>query len=126
MTRNLRILAIAVAVSALTASGALAKEGPVLKVDVPFDFVVADQQLPSGEYSIATRADSGVVRICSTDQKHHVSLFDVPARSGVKAGGELEFHAHGTRRFLKSIRTAAGFGAHIPDSRSEKQAEASG
>ena len=52
MTKSLKILAMAAAVSALAAPSALALDSYVLKVDVPFDFVVADQQLPSGEYRV--------------------------------------------------------------------------
>ncbi len=52
MTKSMKILAMAAAVSVLAAPCALAMDNVVLKVDVPFDFVVADQQLPSGEYRI--------------------------------------------------------------------------
>jgi hypothetical protein len=126
MTRSTRILAMAAAVAVLAAPCALAMDGAVLKVNVPFDFVVADQQLPSGEYRIVKGQDTGVVRIYSKAQKHLVTAFCVPAPSDVAKGGELVFHKHGSQRFLKSIRTADGFGASLLESRTEKEAQASG
>ncbi len=126
MAKGMRILLLAAAASALTAPTVLATEVPLMRVDVPFGFTVGDLQLPSGEYRIVQRLGSGLVSICSKDLQHQVNLFYVPAPSSRASGAELEFHAHGGRRFLKGIRTAAGFGAYLPDSRAERDAEAAG
>lgn len=116
------ILAATAAAAILAVPGLHAAEGPVVSVDVPFSFVVGDQQLPSGEYRIVRESGSAVLRLCSKDMKHQVATFYVPSLSSVKAGSELEFHSHGDRRFLKGIQAAGGFGAYIPDSQTEREA----
>ena len=51
MMKSVRIPLMAAAVSLLAAPGVLAGSG-VLNADVPFNFVVADRHLPSGEYRV--------------------------------------------------------------------------
>jgi hypothetical protein len=124
--KMLGTLAIGAALSLPAAPGVLAAEGPVMTVQVPFSFVVGDQQLPSGEYRIAKQPGAGVLRLYSKDQKHQVYTFYVPSSANVEVGGELEFHTHGDQRFLKGIHTADGFSAYILGSRSEREAQAAG
>jgi hypothetical protein len=112
MTRNLRMLAMAAAL-VLAAPAARAMDGVVLKVAIPFDFVVAGQHLPSGEYRVVKGQDAGVVRIYSKDQEHMVTAFCVPTRADLKEGGELVFQRRGQELFLKKIRTAEGYGAEL-------------
>ena len=126
MTRSIRILAMAAAVSVLAAPCALAMENVELKVNVPFNFVVADQQLPSGEYRIAKDPERGVVEIYTKTYKHLVTAFCVRVPTDRKKAGELVFRKHGSQHFLKSIRTAGGSGASLPESRAEKDAQATG
>ncbi len=124
MTKNLRILAVAAAASVLAAPAARAMDGVVLKVAVPFGFVVAGQPLPSGEYRIVKGQDAGVVRIYSKDREHLVTALCVPAPADLKEGGELVFERQGDQRVLKSIRTANSHAAELIDSQAEKEARA--
>ena len=67
MMKSVRIPVMAAAASLLAAPGVLAGSG-VLNADVPFNFVVADRHLPSGEYRFVQGEDPGVVRIYSKTQ----------------------------------------------------------
>jgi hypothetical protein len=120
MKTRIRILAAAT-VALLSASWTMATESSVLKVSVPFDFVVANQTLPSGEYRIEQDRYARTVRIYS--DSHTVNAYCEPTLDYVKIGGELMFKRYGDQYFLKTIRTADGHGARFPESRSEKQAQ---
>ncbi len=125
MTKNATMALAAAALLALAAPGALAADRVVLRVEIPFNFVVADQQLPAGSYRIVEAQDPGAVRIYSADQKHLLSTFCLQASPDVSQGRTLVFHKHDGRYFLKTIRGADGFGAYLPETRTEKQAQAS-
>jgi len=64
---------MAAAVFLLAAPGVMA-DNVALKVDVPFDFVVADRHLPSGEYRFVQGENPGVVRIYSKTQGHMATV----------------------------------------------------
>jgi hypothetical protein len=58
-------------IALLGAGSAVAQS--VLKVNVPFNFVVADQTLPAGEYYLASFGSNGIVRV--RDFSKHISIF---------------------------------------------------
>ena len=106
-------------VSLLAAPGVLA--GSVaLKADVPFDFLVADRHLPSGEYRFVQGENPGVVRIYSKTQGHMATVLATRVPAAATQGGTLEFHRHGRQVFLKLISTGNGSGAYFPETGTEK------
>jgi hypothetical protein len=124
MMKSLKVLSLAAAAALLAAPCALA-EKVTLKAEVPFDFVVADRHLPSGEYRFVTTADPGVVRVYST--KTQASVATVPCwnlASDPAEAKRLVFERHGSERFLKRIRGGDGSGVYLVETRSERQAEA--
>jgi len=122
--KSVKVLSMAAAVSVLAAPGVRA-ESVTVKAAIPFDFVAADQQLPSGEYLFVRTDDPGVVHIYATTTREHVAtLFCRALPKAADAGTQLVFDKHGSQRFLKSIRSADGSGAYVPETRSERQAQA--
>jgi hypothetical protein len=124
MTKSLKVLSLAAVASLLAAPCALAEKVTVTAA-IPFDFVVADRQLPSGEYRFVTTADPGVVRVYSTKTQEYVAT--VPCRqlsSDPAEAKRLVFERHGSERFLKRIRSGDGSGVSLAETRSERQAEA--
>ena len=95
-----------------------------LKVNIPFDFIVADKKLPAGEYSIG-RAQIGsgdnVLLIRSTDQAANVSsLTSATQVSQPKEKGTLVFHRYGDQYFLFQVWPAGAYtGRVLPKSRLE-------
>jgi len=91
----------------LVATSLMAQSKPVIKVNVPFDFVAGAKTLPAGQYQVQTEWPS-VVLMQSKDSKSNVNLamhFD-PTRqmSGVAV---LRFNRYGNRYFLSGFGPAA-------------------
>ncbi len=123
--KRTKVLMMAAAAMVLAAPYVQA-DSVVLKVDVPFEFVVADQVLPGGEYRFVQEQDTRVVRIYSKDNEQLTMTHWVPADKGAKGSGKLVFHKYGSQRFLKMIRAGNGRGAYLPKTRSEREARSGG
>ena len=97
-----------------------------IKAHIPFDFVVGDQKLPAGNYSIG-RAQQGsgdvVVLISSMDQFANVfRVTSAVQRFEPKRKGTLVFHKYGDQYFLFQVWPAgAATGRAITMSRREKE-----
>jgi hypothetical protein len=124
MMKSVRVLTAAAAVSVLAAP-CLRADTVAVKAAIPFEFVVADRHLPSGEYRFVRTDDPGVVHIYSTTTREHVAtVFCQALPRATDAGTRLAFEKHGSQHFLKTIRSEGGFGVYLPDTRSERQAQA--
>ncbi len=123
MTKTLKVLAVTAAVFALAAPCALALEKAVVKVTVPFDFVIADRQLPSGEYRLVQSHNPGFVEIYAKNE-HLMTTFCLPLPWESAGQGKLVFRSHDGQRFLKMIRTEDGSGVYFPKTRTESAAQA--
>jgi hypothetical protein len=124
MTKTLKVLVLAAAVSALTAPFALALDEAVVKITVPFDFVIGDRQLPSGEYRFVQSENPGVVQIYSKNHEHVMTTFCLPLPWEATGKGKLVFRNHDGQHFLKMIRTEDGSGVVFPETRTEGTAQA--
>lgn len=124
MKKSVKVLWMAAAASMLGAPG-LRADDVTVRAAVPFDFQVADRQLPSGEYRFVTRADPGVVLVYSSKTREHLAtVFSRPLRDNGEESGRVAFERHGSQHFLKWIRAADGSGVYLPQTRSESEAEA--
>jgi hypothetical protein len=123
--KSVGILTMAVAATVLAAPGAMANS-VALRVQVPFDFVVADQHLPRGEYRFVHEQAGGLVRIYSKSGGQVAVAQWAPRAMPVWGSGMLVFHKYGSRRFLTAIRTNDGGEARLPKTRSEDEARAGG
>jgi hypothetical protein len=95
--------------------------GVVLKARIPFNFVVADQQLPSGEYRIVQ--EEHLVKVYSQSGEQLAVAHWVPQQTkSDDSRFSLVFHRHGSQRFLKLIGSADGNGAYLPETSAERGA----
>jgi hypothetical protein len=122
MSRKLSVLAV-LAVAALVAAPK-AMAGDTVKVQVPFQFVLAGQTLPGGDYRFEIDETARVVHVYSPESRHLMTALCQTAPSAGREIG-LVFHKHAGQRFLKAVTTGHGFDVTLPEVRAERAAEAS-
>ena len=124
-----QILKTLVAINFLLAIAIVPAKGQTLayqlKANIPFDFIVADQTLPAGEYSITrTRQYSGddLLTISSADGHTLAVLFTSSVQSLTpKRHGVMIFHRYGNEHFLSEVWPAGAItGRSLFKSRSER------
>jgi len=121
MMKSLKVLTMVAAVAAVPCARAADR----VKVDVPFKFVLAGQQLPSGVYLFAPSENSRIVQVYTRNYRHLALAVCEPARGTMQQPG-LVFHKHGDQHFLKAISIGSGLGVSLPTTQAEKVAEAAG
>jgi hypothetical protein len=83
----------------------LAQESGPIKVTVPFDFVVENNRLHAGEYTIQ-RAAHGALRIQSNDGRTTATFLALPKQGKVTTKeAHFVFHHYGNEYFLQTIWT---------------------
>ncbi len=94
----------------------------MLKADIPFDFVVGDKQLPSGEYHVKS-PQSGVMLIQSKDAHSSAIVLTTGMQAGkISDVGKLVFNRYGDQYFLSKIwAPSSDTGRELPKSRLERE-----
>lgn len=97
-----------------------------LRADIPFDFVVANQKLPAGKYSIGRaiqNSGDSVLLISSVDGRVHAFRWSTAVESRfLKTKGTLVFTRYGDQYFLSQVWPArASTGRQLYKSRSERE-----
>ena len=94
----------------------------MLKADIPFDFVVGDKQLRSGEYNVK-QPHPGVMLIQSKDALSSAMVLTTAAQAGkISDVGKLVFNRYGDQYFLSKIWAASSdSGRQLPKSRLERE-----
>jgi hypothetical protein len=121
MMKSLKVLTMVAAVA--VAAVPCARAADRVKVDVPFKFVLAGQQLPSGVYMFEPSENARIVQVYARNYRHLALAVCAPARGTMQQPG-LVFHKHGDQHFLKAISIGNGLGVSLPTTQSEKVAEA--
>jgi hypothetical protein len=127
MTKRINTGILAAALGVLGALSAQAELASAVKANIPFDFVVADQKHPAGEYWFVQSRGSAVLQIYATHKKsttlqQSILAYRLPLTMNAGEPGRLLFHTYGTQRFLHSIRDGSvSFGAALPTSHAEKE-----
>jgi hypothetical protein len=94
---------------------------PLMKVDVPFDFVAGGQTLPAGQY-IVHSDQAHAVWIQSADFKTALSLVSHSAESTEMGGvSALRFNRYGTRYFLSQVWMGSQLGQELRKTRGERE-----
>ena len=99
-----------------------------IRVNIPFDFIVADKKMPAGEYSVG-RAEKNVgdtlLRISSIDGRAHAIRLTSPVQTrDFTSKGTLVFHRYGDQYFLFQVWPAGTTtGRLLSKSRSEREIE---
>ena len=77
------------------------------RVNVPFDFVVANKKLPSGEYLISRKQPTEgdlLLAITNKDNRVNAVCFTVPVQVLTPTDkGKLVFHRYGDQYFLSEV-----------------------
>jgi hypothetical protein len=121
MSRKLNVLSMVALAAAAAAPRALADD--LVRVDVPFEFVVDGRPLPSGEYRFELDEAARVVHVYAKTRGHVAVTVFQSAPSTTKEAG-LAFHNHAGQRFLKTVSTGHGLEISLPTTQAERVAEA--
>lgn len=119
----MRTLFTVVAMAALMAAGTLAQDNMAVRASVPFDFMVGDQRVPAGDYTITRGPFPTALRIFSKDgETAFTVLYHNAGVNKTSYGNALVFHTYNDQHFLKEVWTANGTaGAQLPKSKGEKE-----
>lgn len=105
MKRTIAVLALALGIALGFTPHASAQRATVV-ANVPFDFSIAGQILPQGEYRIA--ADGNFLSIQDSELKPHRFLLGVPGEPSKDGKTALVFDDVDGNYFLRKIVTTAG------------------
>ena len=90
------------------------------KANIPFEFVVGDQNLPAGTYSLGAITSSGeVLRIRGVGSEGSAVRLTSQAK-GTAGHSKLVFHRYGERYFLAQVWTTNDDGRELSTSRQEQ------
>ena len=109
MNKKFAVLSISALILALAVP--LLAQTTRLTANVPFEFVVNDQTLPAGEYSITRDFSPLVVTIRNADEGTGVLSMVMPETlnsRGYSAPTNLVFRRYGDKYFLSQIKSNSG------------------
>ncbi len=109
VTALLAVASFSTAARALSPSSAL-------QAEVPFNFTVGHQQLPSGSYIIKCHS-GGMITVESIDHQQRVAVGSI-TRPEATRDDKLVFRKYGERYFLRKISSSV-FSADLPFSKLE-------
>jgi hypothetical protein len=107
-------------------AGSASAEEHQIRVTVPFNFLVGDQLLPSGNYRISSRRSSPeVLSIGNREKNVHIVAKGQTTQSGASNTDELVFHKYRSLYFLTDIQFAhSPTRIHFPATAAEKRMQA--
>jgi hypothetical protein len=114
------IVALALATAVVSAN---AQSSSSLIANIPFEFVVGNQAMPSGKYiTNAATADGKVLMIQSADARNSVvRLTNQIEHKGSSGNARLVFHRYGDRYFLAEVWDGSdNTGRQLTKSRQER------
>lgn len=103
--KNLASAAVMAILVLATAAPLFAQHPGPMKVNIPFSFVVENDRLPSGEYTVQPISNSRLL-IRSVDAKAVTSVLAFPKQSKeIARDAQVVFHRYGSEYFLSEIWT---------------------
>ena len=122
MKRNYTILA-ALVLMVISAVGSANAQTSSINISIPFDFVVENQTLPAGEYSIQS-AVGGRIMLRSHDGANATTVLTLPVKSQqASSETKLVFKRFGDQYFLSQVWSqGANVGREVLAGRSEQEA----
>jgi hypothetical protein len=120
--KSFTMLMLAIALASLTT--AQAQSTNQMKANIPFRFIIGDQTLPAGEYTVRyINQDSGKTALLfkSTDGKASRIVNLMTAQRG-ETKASLVFNQYGDTYFLSEVWTGGDqYGLTLPKSRAERE-----
>ena len=94
-----------------------------VSADIPFQFVVRDQVMPAGQYTVTSGGSSPTLVLRNAGSKANVFVITSTVEgSEAKGGYQLVFHRYGNQYFLSQVfGTADAAGREIHESRTERE-----
>jgi hypothetical protein len=106
----------------VTAAAVYGQSSQILKVSVPFDFVVGTKTLRAGQYTVDQGPVSRAAIIKSADHKRGVIVVGTSLQSlDPQKDGKLVFHRYGDTYFLIEVWGAGNYGRQVPKTRRERE-----
>ena len=105
MKKNLAVVAVTMMLVLGAALPVWAQYSGPMKVTVPFDFVVENDRMHAGDYTIQQVAN-GRLRIQSNDRRTAASFLAIPKQGkATSQKAQFIFHRYGSEYFLAMIST---------------------
>jgi len=114
---------MAVALAVVAGLAAWAGVATAVRATVPFDFMVADQKVPAGEYLILRSASTSAVHIQSRENGTTIMIGSAPGNKN-KTGyaAALSFNKYGNQYFLTEFWVGGETeGVQVAKSKTEKK-----
>jgi len=120
-TKMLTFLALASVATVLAVP--LCAQTISVSADIPFQFVVRDQVMPAGQYTVTSGGSSPTLVLRNASSKANVFVMTYTVEgSEAKGGYQLVFHRYGNQYFLSQVfGTADAAGREIIESRTERE-----
>jgi hypothetical protein len=100
--QGVAVLAAAAVIVALTVP-MFAQHAELMKIDVPFNFIVENQRMPEGSYTIQPN-QNGTLLIRSVDGKFTSTVLSLPAPLATTATeSQVVFYRYGDHYFLAQL-----------------------
>lgn len=114
------VVGLALTAGVVSANAQLTSHGVI--ADIPFDFVVGDQTLPSGKYSVRATTNDGLgLRISNLNRKASaVRLSNSVTENSRKAKARMVFHRYGQQYFLVQIWSGDKYGNQLRECKKER------
>ncbi len=126
LAKGLTMISLVIAIALATAvASANAQSAKKVVADIPFAFVVGDQTLSAGEYTLksATAPDGLLIQNGAGKSEAMRLTFTIEPKQN-RRSARLVFHRYGQRYFLAEVWTGAGdVGRHLMKSRQERAIE---
>jgi hypothetical protein len=119
--KHITSLVLLSALSLAMATAAVAQQS-LLKAKIPFSFIVGDQELAPGEYTISSPS-SNLVEVRSADRLSAASIVALPSHDDAGSGNKLIFTRYGNLYFLHGVQCASSHSMDvtIPTTKREKE-----
>jgi hypothetical protein len=118
------VMAAMMALTAIATTRVAQAQEQRVAVNIPFDFVVGNMQLPAGEYVVSASAETrGLILISAKASTTSVFVNTYPTTANApQTESKLVFNRYGDRYFLSQVwREGASQGREITKSAREKE-----
>ncbi len=116
LTMLTAIMTLAMVTAVVSANGQTVKG----KASVPFEFVVGDQSLPAGAYTVTALTSSGGAMRIRGNESNDSAIRLTTQASGTSTHAKLVFHRYGQRYFLAQVWSSNEDGRELSTSRKEE------
>ena len=127
IAKGLTMLMLVVGLALASASVASGQSGKQVTAQVPFDFIVADKTLRSGQYQVSDANSAGdalAIRSVGGNESVLRLTSEIGSKADRNSEAKLVFHRYGNTYFLAQVWMAgSNTGRELPRTRQERAIE---